>query len=62
MHVTVDFINTVHLSYTEFMKQHEIKSSTRENDVITRGKKREMHEAAAGVTWHTVLQPTCFSE
>ena len=27
--VTVDFINTVHLGCTKFIKQHEIKSSTR---------------------------------
>ena len=34
-------------------KEHEIKSSTRENDAIKRSCEHEMHEAAAGLTQHT---------
>lgn len=30
MDTAVGFINTVHLDYTEFIKQYEIKSGTRE--------------------------------
>lgn len=43
--------NTVHLGYAKFIKQHEMKSSRRENDAIKRCGKHEMYEVAAGVTW-----------
>lgn len=56
---TVDVINAVHLGYTRLIKQHEIKSSTGENDAIKRRGNREMREAAAGVTWPAVSQQTC---
>lgn len=36
-------------------KQHDSKSSTRENDSVKRCSKHEMYEAAAGMTWCTVL-------
>ena len=52
--MTGDFINTVCFGYTKFIKQHEIKSSTNENDAIKRCKHR-MYEAAAGITLHSVL-------
>lgn len=40
-------------------KQHDIKSNARENDAIKRHNKREMHEAASGITGHTILRKTC---
>lgn len=39
-------------------KQHEGKSSKRENDVIKRHCKREIHESVIDITQHTVAQPT----
>lgn len=36
---------------------YEIKSSKRENDAIKHDK-HKMYKAAAGVTWHTILQQT----
>ena len=49
-------MNTVNLSYTKFIKQHEIKSSTKENDAIRRASTHKIQEAVAGVTQHTILQ------
>lgn len=60
LYITVGFINNVHLAYTKFVKQHEIKLSTRGNDAIKRSDKHETYEAAAGVTQHTVLQQSLF--
>ena len=37
-------------------KQHDTKSSTRENDAIERHNKHEMYEAAADVTRHPVYR------
>ena len=34
LRTAVAFINTLHFSYTKFIKQHEIKSSTKEKDAI----------------------------
>ena len=47
LYVTVDFISTLHLSYAKFIRQHEIKSSTRENGAFERHGKHKIHEAAA---------------
>lgn len=41
-------------------KQHKIKSRSRENDATKRRGKHDIHEAAAGVTQHAVLQQTVF--
>lgn len=54
------FTNTVRLGCTEFIKQHEIKLSTRGNDAIKRSDEREMYEAAASITQHTVSQQTLY--
>lgn len=43
-----------------YTKQHEIKSSTRENNTIKRRSKHQIYEAAARVTQHTVLHKTSF--
>lgn len=55
--MAVDFISTVHLGYAELIKQHEIKSNTRESDAIKRLRK-QTHEPAACVTPRTVSQQT----
>lgn len=41
-------------------KQHEVKPSTRENDVIERHRKPEIDEAAARVTQRAALQQTFY--
>lgn len=46
----VDFINSIHLGYTEAIKQPEIKSNTRGDDAIKRCSKHEMSETAASLT------------
>ena len=43
-------------------KQCKTGSSTGENDAIKRCNEHKRYEAAAGVTWHTVLQQTSFLE
>ena len=48
IHTAVDFINTVHLGYTQFIKQHEIKSNTGYVSLLL------------VVPWRTVLQPIVF--
>lgn len=58
-YTTIDFINTVHLGYTKLIK-HKIKSTTRENDAIKRHGKHKVYNAAARITWYTVLQQTIF--
>lgn len=50
----------MHLDYTEFIKQYEIKSGTRENNVIKSHSKHKIYEAAASVTQYTDLQQTLF--
>lgn len=40
------------------IKQHEIKSNTRESDAMNRHSKLELFETAAGVMRHTVLRQT----
>ena len=50
LYTTVDFINTVYLGYIKFIKQQEVKSSTRDNEAIERRGKPEMYEAAGGIT------------
>lgn len=57
---TVDFINMAHSGHTELLRQHKIKSSTRENDATERLSKHGTYEAAACRTQHTVLQQTFF--
>lgn len=52
----VAFTNTVHSGCPAFIKQHEIKSGTRENDAIRRRGDQKRHEAA-GVT-----QPAVYSK
>lgn len=43
-------------------KQHEVKSSTRENAAIKTCIKHELYEAVVGVTRHVALQQTLFLE
>lgn len=55
LYIPVDFINTVHLGYTKFIKQHKIKSCTRESDAIKRCCKHGVYEATTDIICHTVL-------
>lgn len=53
--------NTARLSYSKFIKQHKVKSNTKENDAVKGHSKRKTYEAVvASATWHTVLQQTLF--
>lgn len=58
----MDLINTLHSDYTNFVKHHEIESSTRANDAVERHGKRGTCEAAASLARHAVSQQTCFNE
>ena len=46
---SADFINTVVLGYTKFIKQHKTKSSIRGNDAIKRYRETQMDEAVPGI-------------